>query len=220
MIVTRGDDLPPGLLASLESRSIETVLWGEPLEAFAQLVRWARDERSRGSWGLPHRRAALVIASRDRWGSLDQLLRATARHFPDVGVWMGTDELLLQVRPDSELRGSAPPSPPLRLAGTDAGDHAVADREARADRPGSSGSPGEPAEPDPDARRSPASPPTEPRPTDGTDEPPESSSRDTAVTPEEIEMLLRLFDEWDDSPDDGPSSSTAERPEGPRGPRS
>ncbi|MDZ4830495.1 MAG: hypothetical protein SGJ09_09910 [Phycisphaerae bacterium] len=199
VIVARGDDLPSGFLALLESRAISTVIRSEPLDAFAQLVRWSLDDRTGGSWGLPQRRVALVVASRDRWESLDRLLRAIAQHFPDVSVWIGTDELLLEISPARTYEAFAgektnPPPPPLRLAGTSI--------SPSTDEP----PPFSPlAEPNTSEFHSDPTP-RNPKVTEQFGFPaaeseggkrPESKPHvdDAAVTADEIEMLLRLFDD-------------------------
>jgi hypothetical protein len=192
VILSRGDDLPAGLLPSLRDRGVEVVVTGRPIWSFVELVR-LEQSRPRSQWGLPSRSdLALVIAARDRWESLDQLLAAVRRHFPEVPVWVGTEHLILEVSPPaapSAAPPAAPPAaelPPLRLAGL--GEGAVRSGnpvETTADRP--------PPSPPPAATEAPT--PEHGEPARRT-----RSAMDAAVTPEEIDMLLRLFDEGSPSP--------------------
>lgn len=196
VVLSRGDDVSPGFLASLLQRGIQPVVIGRPLLAFAELLVAERARVPSGGWGLPERnRTAFIVADRDRWERLDQLLNAIRLRLPQVAVWVASSNLLMEVS-DPPARPSDddpfPDLPRLRLAGDveGPGEHgAVAaptpsvepsvarpplDRPARADE----------ADPDP-------APATEqetdsPRSRSG---PPNSS----AVTPEEIEMLLRML---------------------------
>ena len=201
VVVAQGDDLPAGIVQTLESRAIETVIRAEQLDAFAQLVRWRLDDSADGSWGLPRRRVALVIASRDRWESLDRFLQAIARHFPDVSIWMGIDELLLEITPAQdpaqERAKESVPTPPLRLAGTDVASETLEETPSPRNTP----------ELESGDRRSPPPP-----------EHLEARKIESAVTPEEIEMLLRLFDEMGDDSHDGGSPPQPPKSGPPRGP--
>ena len=188
VVLARGDDLPPGLLASLERRGVETLVIGHPSLAFSELLRLAHEAPVPGA-SPPA--LALVIANRDRWPEIESLLTALRRHLPGVGLWIGAHDLFV------EVNRSRPDVPPLRLTG-----HELESTLPRTVVPPATVEPVGPVDP------------AEPAPSADDDlEPdaPDSRSRppmDTAVTPDEIEMLLRLFeDESDENGSPGPPES-------------
>lgn len=194
-MLSKGDDAPPALLASFERAGVEIEMHAGLLPAFAALVRWQGRDRDAGSWGLPQPKTIVLVASRDPWRSLDRFLAAISDHFPHVGVWIGAESLLVEIRAAQSTVGAPPPA--LRLAGTDA------------ESGGTSRSPQRPdASPSSVAAESPKAPPTgdetgaEPHSPDSKDR----RTAETSVTKEEIEMLLRLFDEMRDAPANGPRS--------------
>ena len=192
VVLSRGDDVSPGFLASLLQRGIEPIVIGRPLLAFAELLQAERARVPSGGWGLPERnRTAFIVADRDRWERLDQLLNAIRLRLPHVAVWVASSNLLMEVS-DPPARPSdddlLPDLPRLRLTGDVEG-------------------PGEPLdvaapEPpivrtslDPGAETDHANPIAAPGTEQESDSPRSRSGlpNSSAVTPEEIEMLLRML---------------------------
>jgi hypothetical protein len=190
VILSRGDDVSPQFLASLASQGIETAVSGQPLVAFAELLRRERGHRP-SEWGLPTSiQTALIVADRDRWERLDLFLDAVRVQLPQVAVWVAAANLLLEVReiPAADDLPAYPESPQLRLAGLapviDADSKDVGGPRVDAIAPPPQATSG--LERAPDAEPALGSEPTEtPERIRGT--------VSAAVTPEEIEMLLRLF---------------------------
>lgn len=209
VVLSRGDDVSPGFLASLKRHGIDAVIIGRPLLAFAELLCAERSRTPGGGWGLPERnRTALIVADRDRWERLDELLSAVRSRLPNVAVWVAASDLLLEVsEPVAPLaeESALPDVPRLRLTSDD-GAEAPAEEHAHEFDP-------------PPANAAPAPSSSEPR----EQEPERSrSARGTgpissAVTPEEIEMLLNTLP---DEPTDGPTDEQGDRQDPrDRGPR-
>ncbi len=184
VVLSRGDDVSPGFLASLKRHGIDAIVIGRPLLAFAELLCAERSRTPGGGWGLPERnRTALIVADRDRWERLDDLLTAVRVRLPNVAVWVAASDLLLEVsEPVTPLaeESSLPDVPRLRLT-TDGGPDASAghhSNEPEPPPPSASAPPsGEPREQEPDRSRSPRA----------------QGPISSAVTPEEIDMLLNTL---------------------------
>lgn len=109
----------------MDRRAIEVVITGLPLIAFAELLARDTAERRRqerhGGWGLPPRGGiVLVVADRDRWDRLDPLLESVRRHQPQVRVWIGAAELLVEASTSGApalrlARDEAPMAPPAQV---------------------------------------------------------------------------------------------------------
>lgn len=197
VVLTRGDDLPPGLLTALERLGIEVLVIGRPVLAFVELLQLEKTRQAAEGWGLARRpRFALLIADRERWGDLSPLLRAARRHLPEVGVWIGTEDLLLEVNPPRL------PPPSLRLTPREPdplperGPSTLPDASERTEHPLSAPSGDEEPGPRPPRNR---------------------PALEAAVTPEEIEMLLRLFPDGSDSAAEESDDETRNPPRSPDG---
>jgi hypothetical protein len=232
VILTRGDDVPAAFVTSLRAHGIDTLSVGHPLLAFAELLRLERGHRKPSGWGLPEvSRTALIVANRDHWEKLDQLLDAVRGQLPQVAVWVTASNLLLEVRdvPRGDDLPAFPESPQLRLAGEEASTSlrepaSLTPTEAPTEGP--TQSPKEAVDPLHPSR--PESPPSagelEPGEVEpgelepGESEPKEPSSRTpdrsigSSVTPEEIEMLLRIFPTTPSDPGSPPSGGSPTSP--------
>ncbi len=244
VILSRGDDISPGFLASLTQRGVETVIIGRPIVAFAELLVMERERGPSSGWGLPERnRTLFIVADRERWEQLDQLLTAIRTHLPRVAVWVAAADLLMDVteaprgRGGDDRPGEGPQGeddilaglPRLRLTGSEADLAAASSTQPTAPvapSPADSGHAGSggperddldadlDADPEADATSSTASSVGDLGP-DGDDDPRflSSSPNSAAVTPEEIEMLLRVLPP---PPPKGQDPLDPSRPEGSR----
>lgn len=229
VILSRGDDISPGFLASLKQRGVESVIIGRPLLAFAELLVMERERGPSSGWGLPERnRTLFIVADRERWEQLDQLLGAIRSHLPRVAVWVAAADLLLDVTepPLSRRDGGQGEDdilaglPRLRLTGGEAESNDPVRRDAHdrsVSRTAGSGVG------DIDRNAPEASVLGEeangrlalPHEAEAESEPEDfeiasSGSNSAAVTPEEIEMLLRVLPP---TPPKRPGSSDPTRPE-------
>jgi hypothetical protein len=214
VILSRGDDISPGFLASLKQRGVETVIIGRPLLAFAELLVMERERGPSAGWGLPERnRTLFIVADRERWEHLDQLLSAIRSHLPRVAVWIAAADFLLDVTEPPRSAGEEDilaGLPRLRLTGG-AEESAGLDPTLPQSDSAEEEQEGDFSE-TPDERDLTAE--QELEEDEGADGPAisPSPSNSAAVTPEEIEMLLRVLPPT-------PPPHTPKQPGGDGGPR-